>query len=69
MRSPPLSLGRIRAKTGVGQAALRLIGDTRGVTMIEYALIAGLIAIAAAVLIGQIGGFVSTTFSTVAGDL
>ena len=32
---------------GEGRAMLRLIGDTSGVTAIEYALIAGFVAVAA----------------------
>ena len=47
----------------------RLIEDTRGVTAIEYTLIAALIAVAFVLLIAQIGDFVSVPFQTVASYL
>jgi Flp pilus assembly pilin Flp len=43
--------------------------DARGVTAIEYTLIAAVIALASLALITQIGDFVSTPFSTVASYL
>ena len=52
-----------------GGVVFRLIHDHRGVTAIEYALIAALIAMAFVALITQIGDFVSTPFETVAGKL
>jgi pilus assembly protein Flp/PilA len=47
----------------------RLIEDSRGVTAIEYGLIAALIAVAAVVVMGTIGSNISSTFNTVAGKL
>jgi Flp pilus assembly pilin Flp len=47
----------------------RLIGDARGVTAIEYTLIAALIAMAFVALITQIGDFVSIPFETLASQL
>jgi pilus assembly protein Flp/PilA len=44
----------------------RLLDDDRGVTAIEYALVAGLIALVIVVVIGQIGTDISATFSTIA---
>jgi Flp pilus assembly pilin Flp len=46
-----------------------VIEDVRGVTAIEYTLIAALIALAFVVLINQIGDFVSVPFETVASQL
>ncbi|MBV8088132.1 MAG: Flp family type IVb pilin [Alphaproteobacteria bacterium] len=43
-----------------------LLRDNRGVTSIEYALVASLISVAAVVLIGRIGTDMSGTFSKVA---
>ena len=69
MRSPARSFGRIGDKIAAGSAVLRLIGDDRGVTAIEYTLLAALIAMAFVALITQIGDFVSTPFETLAGYL
>lgn len=48
---------------------LRLIrgfkGDRRGVTMIEYALIAGLVSVVAIGILGALGGKVKGIFSTI----
>jgi pilus assembly protein Flp/PilA len=46
-----------------------LLEDQAGVTAIEYALIASLIAIAAVVMMGTIGTNLTTTFSKVASSL
>lgn len=43
------------------------VSDERGATMIEYAIIIGLISIAAVVLIGLIGTDVTTAFSNTEG--
>ena len=47
----------------------RLIEDSRGVTAIEYALIAALIAVAAIAAFTLVGTNLSTTFSYVASQL
>jgi pilus assembly protein Flp/PilA len=47
----------------------RLIADSRGVTAIEYALIAALIAVAAIVAFQLVGTNLSNTFSYVASQL
>ena len=47
----------------------RLTEDRRGVTAIEYGLIAALIAIAAIVAMTSVGGSLSGTFSSIAGSL
>jgi pilus assembly protein Flp/PilA len=46
-----------------------LINDRSGVTAIEYALIAALIAVAAIAAFTLVGTNLSTTFSTIAGQL
>jgi pilus assembly protein Flp/PilA len=45
------------------------IKDSRGVTAIEYGLIAALIAVAAVVVMGTVGTDLSGTFSQVAASL
>ena len=47
----------------------RLVNDSRGVTAIEYGLIAALIAIAAIAMISSIGTNLTSTFSQVASSL
>jgi pilus assembly protein Flp/PilA len=47
----------------------RLIDDSRGVTAIEYGLIAALIAIAAITMMALVGTNLTNTFSTVASAL
>jgi pilus assembly protein Flp/PilA len=44
----------------------RILKDTRGVTAIEYALIAALIAVAAIAAFTLVGTNLSTVFSTIA---
>jgi pilus assembly protein Flp/PilA len=51
------------------RALLRLIEDRRGVTAIEYALIAAMIVVVAIAIIGSVGTNLSTTFSSVAAAL
>jgi pilus assembly protein Flp/PilA len=48
---------------------LRLLRDQDGVTAIEYALIASLIGVAAATVMGTVGTNLSSTFSKVASSL
>jgi pilus assembly protein Flp/PilA len=47
----------------------RLTRDESGVTIVEYGLIAALIAIAAVTVMGTVGTNLSNTFSTVATNL
>jgi Flp pilus assembly pilin Flp len=47
----------------------RLALDVSGVTAIEYTLIAALIAVAAVLIVVQIGADVSAPFNTIAGNL
>ena len=49
--------------------AWRLLRDESGATAIEYGLIAALIAVAAVVVMGQVGTDLSSTFNTVASNL
>jgi Flp pilus assembly pilin Flp len=51
------------------RAALILFADERGVTAIEYTLLAALIVMSLVALISQIGDFVSTPFETIATKL
>ncbi len=46
-----------------------LLKDDGGATAIEYGLIAALIAVAAVVVMGQVGTNLSSTFNTVASNL
>ena len=60
-----LNRRRIRLRTVLSN----LIRDESGVTAIEYALIAALIAVAAIAAFTLVGTNLSTTFSTVAAKL
>ena len=60
-----LSSRRIRLRTVLSN----LIRDESGVTAIEYALIAALIAVAAIAAFTLVGTNLSTTFSTIAAKL
>jgi pilus assembly protein Flp/PilA len=46
-----------------------LVRGEHGATAIEYGLIAALIAVAAVVVMGQVGTNLSSTFNTIAGSL
>ena len=50
-------------------ALTRLVNDSRGVTAIEYGLIAALIAVAAIATISSVGTNLTSTFSQVAASL
>ncbi len=50
----------------IAETVYRLIEDRRGVTAMEYALIAALIAVAAIAAFTLLGTHLSSTFSTVA---
>ncbi len=63
-------LRRLIADTNAaGETFSRLIEDSRGVTAIEYGLIAALIAVAAVVVMGTVGTNLSGVFSQVASSL
>ena len=47
----------------------RVFDDESGVTAIEYGLIASLIALAVVGILSTVGGNLSNTFTTVAGNL
>lgn len=49
-----------------GRAALRLGGDTKAVTMLEYGLIAALIAIVCVTAVTTLGTDLSTMFTNIA---
>jgi pilus assembly protein Flp/PilA len=59
-----------RSMTNVKRQAIsRLFEDNRGVTAIEYALIAALIAVAAIAAFTAVGTDLSNTFSDIASQL
>jgi pilus assembly protein Flp/PilA len=60
---------QVEGKAVKGQAMFRLISNTSGVTAIEYALIAALIAVAAIAAFTLVGTNLSNTFSYVASQL
>jgi pilus assembly protein Flp/PilA len=61
--------GRV-SKKGIGRTVVwRLIESESGVTAIEYAFIASLIAVAGVTAMGTIGTHLTTTFSKVASSL
>jgi pilus assembly protein Flp/PilA len=61
--------GRVEHEGIRGGAVSRLIADDLGVTAIEYAVIAGLIALAIVTAITQIGTEITVPFSTIASNL
>jgi len=69
MKSLSLLLDRISKAAAESGAVSRLIKDQKGVTAIEYGLIAALIAVAAVVVMGTVGTNLSGTFSAVAASL
>ena len=62
-------LGRIAQEDVATGAVSRLLKDQKGVTAIEYGLIAALIAVAAVVVTGTVGTNLSDVFSQVAASL
>jgi pilus assembly protein Flp/PilA len=62
-------LRQVKGEGVKGRAMFRLIRDTSGVTAIEYALIAALIAVAAIAAFSLVGTNLSNTFSLVASKL
>ena len=65
----PLSSGIRQAGGALRRAVIRPLKDERGVTAIEYTMVAALIALAIVVFVTQIGGFVKTSFESVASSL
>ena len=65
----PLLLGSAAAKAARNETVRRLMGETNGVTAIEYGLIAALIAIAAIAAFTAVGTTLSSTFSYIATQL
>jgi len=61
--------GRVEHEGIRGGAVSHLIADDLGVTAIEYAVIAGLIALAIVTAITQIGTEITVPFSTIASNL
>jgi pilus assembly protein Flp/PilA len=61
--------GRVEHEGVRRRAVSRLIADDLGVTAIEYAVIAGLIALAIVTAITQIGTEITVPFSTIASNL
>jgi pilus assembly protein Flp/PilA len=53
----------------MARVALAVYGDRKGVTAVEYGLIAGLIAVAIIAAITTLGTNLSTLFSQVAGNV
>jgi pilus assembly protein Flp/PilA len=47
----------------------RVLNDESGVTVIEYAFVASLIAVAIAGVVGTIGGSVTTSFANIASSM
>lgn len=52
-------------EAGMKKSLNRLIRDNQGVTLIEYGLIAALIAVALATILGTVGTNLNTLFDTV----
>jgi pilus assembly protein Flp/PilA len=69
MNATTILLTQVEDEGVKGRAMLRLIRDRSGVTAIEYALIASLIAVAAIASFSLVGTNLSNTFSNVASCL
>jgi pilus assembly protein Flp/PilA len=69
MNSTTILLTQVKDESVKGRAMFRLIRDRSGVTAIEYALIASLVAVAAMAAFSLVGTNLSSTFSNVAGCL
>jgi pilus assembly protein Flp/PilA len=57
-----------RAGTALGQLR-RLAGAERGQTMVEYAIVAALIAVAAMAAVEALGGGISTVFGNIVSSI
>jgi pilus assembly protein Flp/PilA len=69
MNATTILLTQVEDEGVKGRAMFRLIRDRSGVTAIEYALIASLIAVAAIASFSLVGTNLSNTFSNVASCL
>ena len=56
-------------RSGAGRAIRRLVKDERGVSVIEYAILLGVIVAATAVAVSQFGEQINTAISTIAGNV
>ncbi len=48
---------------------LRIVKDTKGQDLIEYALMAGFVAVAAGAIMPNVAGSISTIFNTISSQL
>ena len=56
-------------KSGAGRAIRRLAKDERGVSVIEYAILLGVIVGATAVAVNQFGDQIENAITTIAGNV
>ena len=56
-------------RSGAGRAIRRLVKDERGVSVIEYAILLGVIVAATAVAVTQFGEQIENAISTIAGNV
>ena len=56
-------------RSGAGRAIRRLVKDERGVSVIEYAILLGVIVAATAVAVSQFGDQIEAAITTVAGNV
>ena len=56
-------------KSGAGRAIRRLAKDERGVSVIEYAILLGVIVGATAVAVAQFGDQIENAITTIAGNV
>jgi pilus assembly protein Flp/PilA len=69
MSSPTILLNEAGEDCAKGEAVVRLIKEESGVTAIEYALIAALVAVAAIAAFTFLGAQLGVEFSAVANQL
>ena len=56
-------------RSGAGRVIRRLVKDERGVSVIEYAILLGVIVAATAVAVSQFGDQIQDAINTVAGNV
>jgi pilus assembly protein Flp/PilA len=60
---------RLEKELSVTTTFLAMLKDDEGATLVEYGLVVSLIAVAAIVAIGTLGGKVSDTFNAIASKI
>lgn len=59
----------LKASTSLANFKDRLAGDDRGAALVEYSVLIGMITVASVLLIGAVGGWVTTKWTALTGAL